>query len=150
MLTIRAYEAADWTALCHIHDRARLDELCLTVGVDGFRTLQQAAEEEGLFAGELWVACENDCVVGFIAFKPDEITWLYVETRRYREGVGRRLLRFALTRCDDVVRTQCLQGNTPAYELYRSEGFRLERIVAGGLAGAENVPAVAMTLVLRQ
>jgi hypothetical protein len=43
MVTIRPYEAADWSRLCAIHDAARLDELRHSAGLAAFLTLEQTA-----------------------------------------------------------------------------------------------------------
>ena len=79
MINIRPYESADWPRLCEIHDAARLDELGLTVGTDAFLTLEQTADNEGLFEGKLFVADVDNVVRGFVAYSKEELTWLYVD-----------------------------------------------------------------------
>jgi GNAT superfamily N-acetyltransferase len=96
MIQLRTYTSADWDAIAAIHDRARLDELRVSVGVEAFLSLAATAENEGLFDGEVWVACYGETVVGFIAFAEDEVTWLYVSPDHYRQGIGRKLLRVAI------------------------------------------------------
>lgn len=93
---VRAYSDVDWAAISSIHDAARLDELRNSVGVEAFLTLAQTAEGEGLFDGQVWVAVVGGVVAGFVALDDDEVTWLYVDPQRYRQGVGRALLRHAL------------------------------------------------------
>jgi GNAT superfamily N-acetyltransferase len=87
---IRPYSERDWAAIAGIHDAARLDELRGSAGVEAFLTLAQTAEGEGLFDGQLWVAEVDGTVAGFVALDDDEVTWLYVDPQRYRQGVGSR------------------------------------------------------------
>lgn len=148
MLKLRTYNSEDWDAISVIHDRARLDELRASVGIAAFLSLAATAENEGLFEGEVWVACENETVVGFIAFADDEVTWLYVSPDHYRQGVGRSLLRHAIARCGTIVSTSVLSGNVAALQLYLSEGFRILETKTGKLNGNESFPATGHILEL--
>jgi ribosomal protein S18 acetylase RimI-like enzyme len=141
MIQLRNYHSEDWDAIAEIHDRARLDELRASVGVAAFLSLEATAENEGLFEGEVWVACDGETVVGFIAFADDEVTWLYVSPAHYRQGIGRRLLRQAIHRCGKTVSTSVLSGNTAALQLYLSEGFKILETRTGKLNGNEFFPA---------
>jgi ribosomal protein S18 acetylase RimI-like enzyme len=136
-ITIRPYSDADWDAIARIHDAARLDELRDAVGVEAFLTLAQTAEGEGLFDGELWVAEADGAVAGFVALDDDEVTWLYVDPQRYRQGVGRALLRHALAAAGPRVEVTVLDGNPAALALYRSEGFTVTETRTGPLVGNE-------------
>ncbi len=117
MIHLQNYNPEDWDAIAVIHDRARLDELRASVGVEAFLSLEATAENEGLFEGEVWVACDDKAIVGFIAFADDEVTWLYVSPDHYRQGIGRILLRQAINRCGETVRTSVLSGNDAALHL---------------------------------
>lgn len=141
MPTIRPYSPDNWPRLCAIHDRARLDELRLPAGEAAFLTLEQTAENEGLFDNRLDVAVVNDDVVGFVAFSNDELTWLYVDPAHYGQGIGRALLRHAIQQAGPVFTTEVLEGNTPALNLYLSEGFRIDKHMSGRLTGNESFAA---------
>ena len=138
---IRPYAEGDWEAVSSIHDAARLDELRGSVGVEAFLTLAQTAEGEGLFDGQLWVAEVDGVVAGFVALDDDEVTWLYVDPRRYRQGVGRALLRHALAAAGTRVQVTVLDGNPAALGLYLSEGFGITETRTGSLAGNETFTA---------
>lgn len=145
-LSIRAYRLSDWPRLCDIYDRARLDELRRSAGVDSYRPLARTAHSEGLFDSELDVAEVDGVVRGFVAFRRDSLNWLYVDPDCYRLGVGRALLRHALALSGPSVSTQALEGNEPAIALYRSEGFvEIERR-RGRLAGGDGFLAVGVVL----
>lgn len=143
---IRPYEAADWPRLCEIHDAARLHELEGTVGTDAFLTLEQTAENEGLFEEKLFVAEVDQGVRGFVAYGDDELTWLYVDPPFYRKGVGRALLQHAVAHAGPDLMIEVLEGNAPALALYLSEGFAVTKRVEGKLAGNERHAAVGLVL----
>ncbi|MBW4623318.1 MAG: GNAT family N-acetyltransferase [Cyanosarcina radialis HA8281-LM2] len=145
-MELRKYKPEDWDAIAAIHDRARLDELRLSVGVEAFLSLAETAENEGLFDGEVWVACDGATVLGFVAFADDEVTWLYVSPERYRSGIGRTLLRQAIDRCGSVVHTSVLSGNDVALHLYLSEGFAIVETKTGKLNGNEQFSATGHIL----
>lgn len=145
-ITIRAYIESDWDAVARIHDSARLDELRLSVGVEAFLDLAATYDSEGLFDGDVWVAELDGEVAGFIAFSDDEITWTYVEPVAYRRGVGRRLLRHVLARATAPLELTVLDGNSPARELYESEGFVWQETRTGPLVGNESFTATGHIL----
>jgi ribosomal protein S18 acetylase RimI-like enzyme len=131
-----------------IHDRARLDELRTSVGVEAFLSLADTFESEELFAGKVWVACDEEIVVGFVAFAYDEITWLYVSPDYYRRGIGRKLLSQAIDRSSNKIETSVLSGNDAALQLYLSEGFKIIETKTGKLNGNESFPATGHILQL--
>jgi ribosomal protein S18 acetylase RimI-like enzyme len=149
MLSIRPYESDDWAAIAAIHDAARLVELRMTVGEEAFLSLADTAENEGLFSGELWVATDDDGVAGFVAVRDDEITWLYVDLARHRQGIGRALLTHGVRRCGPTARTETLVGNDPALALYLSEGFEIVETRSGRMTGNESFPATGHLLTRR-
>ncbi|MCD9901313.1 GNAT family N-acetyltransferase [Streptomyces sp. MT29] len=156
-MTVRPYRSEDWDAIARVHDTARLDELRCSVGVEAFLTLAETHEEEGLFDGELWVAEVVDgagpepVVAGFAAFADAELTWLYVDPARQRQGIGRTLLRHVLE-TDDSARIECtvLAGNDNARALYESAGFVVVETKTGKLAGNERFAATGHVMEWRR
>jgi ribosomal protein S18 acetylase RimI-like enzyme len=148
MIQLREYQSEDWDAISAIHDRARLDELSASVGIEAFLSLAATFENEELFEGEVWVACDDKTVVGFIAFADNYVTWLYVSPDYYRQGIGKRLLRHAIDRCGKTVSTSVLSGNDAALHLYLSEGFKIIETKTGKLNGNESFPATGHILKL--
>jgi len=147
---LRKYSPKDWDAITAIHDRARLDELRASVGIEAFLSLAATAESEELFEGEVWIACDNQAIVGFVAFADDWVTWLYVSPDYYRQGIGRRLLQHAISRCGKTVSTSVLSGNDGALQLYLSEGFRIVETKTGKLSGNESFQATGHNLELEK
>ncbi|MBB4693610.1 GNAT family N-acetyltransferase [Paractinoplanes abujensis] len=140
-IRIRHYRDDDWNAIARIHDAARLDELRHSAGVAAFLTLAETAEGEGLFDGQVWIAETDDGVAGFVALDDDEVTWLYVDPHRYRQGIGRALLRHALAAAGPRVEVTVLDGNPAALQLYLSEGFTITETRTGSLVGNESFAA---------
>jgi len=150
MITIRTYENRDWKRLCEIHDAARMDELKGSVDLAAFLTLEETAENEGLFDDELYVALLGTEVVGFVAFSQDEINWLYIDPNHYKKGIGYALLNFALERCGDRVEVSVLSGNKPAIQLYLKIGFAIIEKKKGKLVGNEAFDAEGFILEWRK
>lgn len=145
-LRVRPYQAGDWPLLCAIHDAARLHELEASGLLGAFLSLEQTADNEGLFEGEVIVAELAGTVQGFAAFSDDELTWLYVDPAMTRRGIGRRLLQHVIQACGGTLSTEVLLGNEPALALYLSEGLKVRRRVDGRLAGNESFAASGYAL----
>jgi ribosomal protein S18 acetylase RimI-like enzyme len=85
-------------------------------------------------------------VQGFVAYSDEELTWLYVDPTCYRKGVGRSLVQHAVANSTPIMEIELLEGNTPALELYLSEGFKVIKRVEGQLVGNEDFAAVGLVL----
>lgn len=134
-ITFRRYVQSDWPRLCQIHDPARLDELTLAGCPGAYLSLEQTAENEGLFDGELVVAVVESRVRGFVSYTLDQLGWVYADPQCYRSGVGRALVRYAISNAGPLLELEVLEGNTPAIELYLSEGFTVKQRKSGSLEG---------------
>ncbi|WP_426168886.1 GNAT family N-acetyltransferase [Pseudoduganella sp. R-34] len=145
-MIIRPYQAADWQGICAVHDAARKFELDSSGLADAFLTLEQTGEAEGLFEATLLVAEIAGEVAGFAGFTEDEVTWLYVDPARYRQGIGRALLDAVLRESGRALSLDVLVGNTAALALYQSAGFKIVDTISGKLAGNEQFAATAHVL----
>ncbi|MGA5468002.1 GNAT family N-acetyltransferase [Streptomyces arboris] len=78
----------------------------------------------------------------FLTLAEAELTWLYVEPARHRQGIGRVLLCHVLE-AGDSARIECTvpAGNDNARALYVSGGFVVVETKAGKLAGNERFAA---------
>jgi ribosomal protein S18 acetylase RimI-like enzyme len=145
-IVIRAYDVADWDAICRIHDAARLNELRGSVDLAAFLPLADTFEAEGLFDGDVWVAELDGLLAGFIGAGPDEITWLYVDPALTRRGVARALTTWVLDRAPAEVELEVLDGNTAARAFYESVGFVYRSTTTGKLVGNESYQVTGHTL----
>jgi GNAT superfamily N-acetyltransferase len=108
LMILRAYRSTDWPRLCVIHDAARVHELQASGLMKAFLTLEQTAQNEGLFDGDVVVAELDGQVCGFAAHADSELTWLYVDPAYHRQGIGRRLLQHVVAACGGEVSTECV------------------------------------------
>jgi ribosomal protein S18 acetylase RimI-like enzyme len=124
-MKIRPLKIQDWPDVIRVHDAARPDELKGSCDPRAFVPLAEDPEFEELKASRVWVAEADDRVVGFTAVDGSYLGWLYVHPDYYGRGLGRSLLQHALEEQDGESWTIVLEGNTPALNLYRSEGFNV-------------------------
>jgi len=141
---IRAYTNDDWTRICEIHDAARRDELSSAGLEDAFLTMEETAENEGFHNYDVLVAEVDGVVRGFTAFSDVELSWLYVDPRFYRNGVGSALVRAALQATGVPLSVEVLDGNERGLSLYRKAGFSEVRRLSGRMPGNERF-AVSVT-----
>lgn len=134
---IRSFRPEDWPHLCQIHDLARAQELALAGLEATFLPLSVAAEREGLFEYQLAVAEDAGQPAAFAAMADDELAWLYVHPAHARRGLGRALVRWALTQAEGPLAAEVLQGNHPALALYQAAGFQDTGLAHGQMPGNE-------------
>jgi len=149
MLQIRKYHPSDWDSICEVHDLSRPGELKGTVPKEAFIALKDAAKNEGLFDGELFVGTVENRIIGFIAWEPGEITWLYIHPKFQRQGFGTELLQFAISKLTTQIEISVLAGNKKALSLYKNEGFEIIRKKKGKLVGNEQFSAEGYRLARR-
>jgi ribosomal protein S18 acetylase RimI-like enzyme len=145
-LMIRPYTQADWTAVCRIHDAARVQELAAgKVDAGAFRPMTLAAERDEFFDSITAVACVDDRVIGFVSWNGAYLSWLYVEPSAQRRGIGWQLLKHALEQIGPEAWTNALGENNAAISLYERAGFE---IVWTRRSDCEGFPCDAMRLAL--
>ncbi|XLZ67804.1 GNAT family N-acetyltransferase [Massilia sp. SR12] len=143
---IRPYQTTDWQAICRVHDAARVFELEASGLADAFLTLAETGAQEGLFDATLLVAEVDGAVVGFAGYTDQEVTWLYVDPARFRQGIGRALVDAVLRAAGKPLALDVLTGNAAALALYRAAGFTITETISGKLAGNEQFAASAHVL----
>lgn len=137
MISIRKYQEKDFPYLCIIHDRARKQELKSANLEAAFIPLKIAAKKEGLFRDyQVYVATNEDKVIGFVAFNKGELGWLYVDPAFQHQGVGGKLIDFVLTSPYKPIYLEVLKGN-PAKNLYLKKGFKVIGQEKGKMPGNE-------------
>ena len=143
-MKIRDYANDDWTRICEIHDAARKDELSSAGLEDAFLSMEETAEKECFFDYEILVAEVDGIVQGFAAFSDVELSWLYVDPRCYRMGVGSALVEAALLATGVSLSVEVLDGNERALSLYKKTGFAVIGRTSGRMPGNERF-AVSVT-----
>ena len=150
MLSIREYvHQLDWNNICRIHDNARIIELEGSVSEKAFIPLADCYKEEELFDSTIFVAEQNNETIGFIGFCNQEITWLYVDPKFFRQGYGKELIRFALNKVLKPVRVTVLNNNLRAINLYKGLGFNVEQKQKGKIP-LTNIKVTSLRMVLNE
>lgn len=120
---IRKYKNIDYVQLCKVHDQARMQELIVGNAVDLYAPLEVAVYKEELFSETLYVAEVNKQVVGFVAFRENELGYIYVLNEFQGKGIGGKLLDTIIPYLERPAFLEVFPTNIKAKRLYRSRGF---------------------------
>ena len=132
---IRSYQKSDWPDVCQVHDAARSLEVSAFMPSDEVFTLAEAAEEDGFFDSECFVACVHHQVVGFIGIEPPMLTWLYVSPTYHRQGIGRSLMHHVLPKLGKNAYLTTALENADGVAFYQAMGFRISATFPGSCQG---------------
>ncbi|PAB54413.1 N-acetyltransferase [Lactobacillus johnsonii] len=120
---IRKYKNIDYVQLCQVHDQARMQELIVGNAVDLYAPLEVAVYKEELFSETIYVAALDSQVVGFVAFRKNELGYIYVLNEFQGRGVGGKLLDTVIPYLERPAFLEVFPTNIKAKRLYRSRGF---------------------------
>ena len=123
---IRPRIDTDWSALCRIHDLARVLEIGSVCPRDAILSMEQAAVEDRFFDDQTFVACTGSPqgpVAGFISIRVPEITWLYVDPALHRRGIGRKLMQHVLPLLGPDAFLLVITENPKGIAFYSTFGF---------------------------
>jgi GNAT superfamily N-acetyltransferase len=73
--------------------------------------------------GGVWVAVDEELILGFIALHGDWVEQLYLRPGHWRRGIGTTLLGHAKSLSPSGLRLWCFQCNLPARAFYEAQGF---------------------------
>ncbi|QGY97468.1 N-acetyltransferase [Lactobacillus johnsonii] len=117
------YKNIDYVQLCQVHDQARMQELIVGNAVDLYAPLEVAVYKEELFSETIYVAALDSQVVGFVAFRKNELGYIYVLNEFQGRGVGGKLLDTVIPYLERPAFLEVFPTNIKAKRLYRSRGF---------------------------
>lgn len=120
---IRKYKNIDYVQLCQVHDQARMQELIVGNSVDLYAPLEVAVYKEELFSETIYVAAFDSQVVGFVAFRKNELGYIYVLNEFQGRGIGGKLLDTVIPYLERPAFLEVFPTNIKAKRLYRSRGF---------------------------
>lgn len=120
---IRKYKNMDYVQLCQVHDQARMQELIVGNAVDLYAPLEVAVYKEELFSETIYVAALDSQVVGFVAFRKNELGYIYVLNEFQGRGIGGKLLDTVIPYLERPAFLEVFPTNIKAKRLYRSRGF---------------------------
>ena len=86
----------------------------------------------GLFAEhEVWVAGDDDCVLGFAILSADQLVQIHVDPGEQNKGIGSRLLAQAKQRRPAGFSLWVFQKNEGARRFYERHGLHLVQLTDG-------------------
>lgn len=148
-IAIRNYRDPDWASVCAIHDAARRIELnAAQMPTSAYMPLQKCHMAEGFFSNRIILAecIQTHAIKGFAAYRPRQLTWLYVSPGHFGEGVGQCLIQYVLDKTERPLDVQMLDGNKRAQRLYEFMGFKPLKRTKGKIQGERPVAATGLTL----
>lgn len=113
----------DYVQLCQVHDQARMQELIVGNAVDLYAPLEVAVYKEELFSKTIYVAALDSQVVGFVAFRKNELGYIYMLNEFQGRGIGGKLLDTVIPYLERPAFLEVFPTNIKAKRLYRSRGF---------------------------
>ena len=113
----------DYVQLCQVHDQARMQELIVGNAVDLYAPLEVAVYKEELFSETIYVAALDSQVVGFVAFRKNELGYIYVLNEFQGRGIGGKLLDTVIPYLERPAFLEVFPTNIKAKRLYQSRGF---------------------------
>ncbi|MDU7064441.1 MAG: GNAT family N-acetyltransferase [Lactobacillus paragasseri] len=126
---IRKYKDSDFDQLCHVMDRARIQELKTANMEQVFIQLKDAPYLRYLLKCKMYVATKEEKIVGFVGLRPHELSFLYVDPNFQNLGVGKKLIEFALKRLERPIKLDVFTDNLAAKALYEKYGFKVVKTV---------------------
>ena len=100
-----------------------MQELIVGNAVDLYAPLEVAVYKEELFSETIYVAALDSQVVGFVAFRKNELGYIYVLNEFQGRGIGGKLLDTVIPYLERPAFLEVFPTNIKAKRLYRSRGF---------------------------
>ncbi|SIN99951.1 GNAT family N-acetyltransferase [Vannielia litorea] len=141
-IALRPARPEDAPALALIHRGARTEAMPWLPVLHGVEGLQGYLRDRVIPTQEVWVACDGETAVGFIAIKGDWIDHLYIAPSHWHQGIGTALLAKARA-ASPFLRLWTFQGNAMARAFYARHGFE-EVELTNGAGNEEQTPDVRM------
>lgn len=126
---IRKYKDSDFDQLCHVMDRARMQELKTANMEQVFIQLKDAPYLRYLLKCKMYVATKEEKIVGFVGLRPHELSFLHVDPNFQNLGIGKKLIEFALRRLERPIKLEVFTDNLAAKALYEKYGFKVVKTV---------------------
>lgn len=136
-MTIRPYKEQDKSSVINIYNSSKLDELIFEKEEFELIPLQKDLQRKRLiFESKIWVY-EDKHIKGFVAFDNTNIFGLFVNPEDRGEGIGRDLLKAAISDAGEEIKLQVVVSNLAANDLYSRFGFEVSSVESGSYNGKE-------------
>lgn len=128
-MKIKAYEKQYFDQLGIVMDKARMQELKSENLEQVFVAFRDAPYLDYLMSCKIFLAFEDEKLVGFIGFKPGKIEFIYVDPDKQGRGIATMLMEKALNELKRPIKLEVFTNNKQAKSLYKKFGFKTIKTV---------------------
>lgn len=128
-MKIKAYEKQYFDQLVMVMDKARMQELMSENLEQVFVAFRDAPYLDYLMSCKIFLAFEDEKLVGFIGFKPGKIEFIYVDPDKQGRGIATMLMEKALNELKRPIKLEVFTNNKQAKSLYKKFGFKTIKTV---------------------
>lgn len=128
-MKIKAYEKQYFDQLGMVMDKARMQELKSENLEQVFVAFRDAPYLDYLMSCKIFLAFEDEKLVGFIGFKPGKIEFIYVDPDKQGRGIATMLMEKALNKLKRPIKLEVFTNNKQAKSLYKKFGFKTIKTV---------------------
>lgn len=146
-MKIRVYERHDWNSVVDIFNKAKPDEFKGSVDKDDLVPLEKDEDILRLFhSSNIYVAEQNNEIIGFAGYKKYLISFLFVNPDHYRQKVATKLLDYILPSIGNKAWLLVVNTNLSAIELYNKFGFTIAEEFLGKYNRNINVTVLRLAI----
>ncbi|WP_288557885.1 GNAT family N-acetyltransferase [uncultured Lactobacillus sp.] len=128
-MKIKVYEKQYFDQLGMVMDKARMQELKSENLEQVFVAFRDAPYLDYLMSCKIFLAFEDEKLVGFIGFKPGKIEFIYVDPDKQGRGIATMLMEKALNELKRPIKLEVFTNNKQAKSLYKKFGFKTIKTV---------------------
>lgn len=128
-MKIKGYEKQYFDQLGMVMDKARMQELMSENLEQVFVAFRDAPYLDYLMSCKIFLAFEDEKLVGFIGFKPGKIEFIYVDPDKQGRGIATMLMEKALNELKRPIKLEVFTNNKQAKSLYKKFGFKTIKTV---------------------
>lgn len=128
-MKIKSYEKQYFAQLGAVMDKARMQELEAENLEPVFVAFRDAPYLDYLLSCKIYVALEDEKLMGFIGFKPGKIEFIYVDPNAQGRGIATKLMEKTLNELKRPVSLEVFTNNNRAKALYKKLGFETVKTI---------------------
>ena len=128
-MKIKSYEKQYFAQLGAVMDKARMQELEAENLEPVFVAFRDAPYLDYLLSCKIYVALEDEKLMGFIGFKSGKIEFIYVDPNAQGRGIATKLIEKTLDELKRPVSLEVFTNNNRAKALYKKFGFETVKTI---------------------
>jgi ribosomal protein S18 acetylase RimI-like enzyme len=145
-MKLRRFKKEDWKAINTIYNLSKPDEMRGSVDLRALIPIEEDEKGIALFNdSQIFVAEENETILGFGGHKANYISWLFVHPDHRRRRVAHMIIDHILSKLTGTIKLNVGKHNKAAKSLYAKYGFKIEREFTGNFNGYKS-EALTMSL----